>query len=59
MVPPDLQCKDKFLVQSVVVSDGLSAKHITSQMVYDTFFLLIYGYQFGTEFVIWCLLLSL
>lgn len=46
-------------MQSVVVSDGLSAKHITSQMVYDTFFLLIYGYQFGTEFVIWCLLLSL
>ncbi|CAL4917478.1 unnamed protein product [Urochloa decumbens] len=31
-VPPDLQCKDKFLVQSVVVSDGLSAKDITSQM---------------------------
>lgn len=33
VVPPDLQCKDKFLVQSVVVSDGLSAKDITSQMV--------------------------
>ncbi|XP_066339370.1 vesicle-associated protein 1-2-like [Miscanthus floridulus] len=32
VVPPDLQCKDKFLVQSVVVSDGLSAKDITSQM---------------------------
>ncbi|KAG8084198.1 hypothetical protein GUJ93_ZPchr0010g8677 [Zizania palustris] len=32
MAPPDLQCKDKFLVQSVVVSDGLSAKDITSQM---------------------------
>jgi hypothetical protein len=30
---PDLQFKDKFLVQSVVVSDGSSAKDITSQMV--------------------------
>jgi hypothetical protein len=33
VAPPDLQCKDKFLVQSVVVSDGSSAKDITSQMV--------------------------
>ncbi|TVU32065.1 hypothetical protein EJB05_23783 [Eragrostis curvula] len=32
VAPPDLQCKDKFLVQSVVVSTGLSAKDITSQM---------------------------
>ncbi|WVZ59542.1 hypothetical protein U9M48_009667 [Paspalum notatum var. saurae] len=32
VAPPDLQCKDKFLVQSVVVSDGLSAKDITSHM---------------------------
>uniref|UniRef100_A0A0D9XLB8 MSP domain-containing protein n=1 Tax=Leersia perrieri TaxID=77586 RepID=A0A0D9XLB8_9ORYZ len=32
VAPPDLQCKDKFLVQSVVVSDGLSAKDVTSQM---------------------------
>jgi len=32
VVPPDLQCKDKFLVQSAIVSDGLSAKDITSQM---------------------------
>lgn len=32
VAPPDLQCKDKFLVQSVVVDDGLSAKDITSQM---------------------------
>ncbi|CAN6293004.1 unnamed protein product [Urochloa humidicola] len=32
VVPPDLQCKDKFLVQGVVVSDGLSVKDITSQM---------------------------
>lgn len=33
VVPPDLQCKDKFLVQSVVIGDGLSAKDITSQTV--------------------------
>uniref|UniRef100_A0A0E0M9H9 MSP domain-containing protein n=1 Tax=Oryza punctata TaxID=4537 RepID=A0A0E0M9H9_ORYPU len=32
VAPPDLQCKDKFLVQSVVVGDDLSAKDITSQM---------------------------
>jgi hypothetical protein len=33
VAPPDLQCKDKFLVQSVVVGDGLSAKDVTPQMV--------------------------
>ncbi|KAJ1294907.1 hypothetical protein BS78_01G182100 [Paspalum vaginatum] len=32
VAPPDLQCKDKFLVQSVFVSDGLSAKDISSEM---------------------------
>ncbi|KQJ97379.1 vesicle-associated protein 1-2 [Brachypodium distachyon] len=32
IAPPDLQCKDKFLVQSVVVGDGLSAQDITPQM---------------------------
>ncbi|PVH31630.1 hypothetical protein PAHAL_9G195300 [Panicum hallii] len=32
VVPPDLQCKDKFLVQSVIVGDGLASKDITSQM---------------------------
>ncbi|XP_051192057.1 vesicle-associated protein 1-2-like [Lolium perenne] len=32
VAPPDLQCKDKFLVQSVVVGDGLSAKDVTPQM---------------------------
>ncbi|KAL6906537.1 hypothetical protein ACP4OV_004138 [Aristida adscensionis] len=31
VMPPDLQCKDKFLVQGVVVGDGLAAKNITSQ----------------------------
>ena len=60
VVPPDLQCKDKFLVQSVIVSDGFSAKDITSQMVVLGClpFSLIYGYQFGTESVVWCLLPS-
>jgi hypothetical protein len=48
--PPDLQCKDKFMVQSVVVSDGLSAKDITSKMVLAgvscLMFSLIYCYPF-------------
>ncbi|PKA46473.1 Vesicle-associated protein 1-2 [Apostasia shenzhenica] len=30
--PPDMQCKDKFLVQSVVVNPGTTAKDITSEM---------------------------
>ncbi|XP_072983449.1 vesicle-associated protein 1-2-like isoform X1 [Typha latifolia] len=30
--PPDMQCKDKFLVQSVVVSAGATAKDITLEM---------------------------
>ncbi|XP_025826437.1 vesicle-associated protein 1-2-like isoform X4 [Panicum hallii] len=30
--PPDMQCKDKFLVQSVIVAEGTSAKDITGDM---------------------------
>ena len=32
-VPPDMQCKDKFLLQSVVASAGAAAKNITPEMV--------------------------
>lgn len=31
--PPDMQCKDKFLLQSVVASAGASAKDVTPEMV--------------------------
>ncbi|KAJ6795987.1 vesicle-associated protein 1-1-like [Iris pallida] len=31
-MPPDMQCKDKFLVQSAVVSPGVTAKDITPEM---------------------------
>jgi hypothetical protein len=31
-MPPDMQCKDKFLVQGVVASPGLAAKDITQEM---------------------------
>ncbi|KAJ3706573.1 hypothetical protein LUZ61_010278 [Rhynchospora tenuis] len=30
--PPDMQCKDKFLVQSVIVNEGANAKEITPDM---------------------------
>ncbi|RWW13937.1 hypothetical protein BHE74_00019355 [Ensete ventricosum] len=30
--PPDMQCKDKFLVQSVIVDQGPSTKDITTEM---------------------------
>ncbi|KAJ8764790.1 hypothetical protein K2173_009195 [Erythroxylum novogranatense] len=30
--PPDMQCKDKFLLQSVKVNDGVTAKDITPEM---------------------------
>ncbi|KAI4377908.1 hypothetical protein MLD38_015464 [Melastoma candidum] len=30
--PPDMQCRDKFLLQSVKVEDGVSAKDITAEM---------------------------
>ncbi|KAK1408103.1 hypothetical protein QVD17_39736 [Tagetes erecta] len=30
--PPDMQCRDKFLLQSVVVSPGLAPKDITAEM---------------------------
>lgn len=32
--PPDLQCKDKFLLQSVVVEHGTATKDITAEMFY-------------------------
>lgn len=31
--PPDMQCKDKFLLQSVVAPDGVTPKDITPEMV--------------------------
>lgn len=31
--PPDMQCKDKFLLQSVKVNDGTTVKDITAEMV--------------------------
>ncbi|KAL9265596.1 Vesicle-associated protein 1-2-like protein [Drosera capensis] len=30
--PPDMQCKDKFLLQSVIASPGAAAKNITAEM---------------------------
>lgn len=32
-VPPDLQCRDKFLIQSIVAPYGATMKEITSEMV--------------------------
>lgn len=34
--PPDMQCKDKFLVQSVIVNDGATAKEVTAEMVLNS-----------------------
>ncbi len=31
--PPDMQCKDKFLVQSVIAPSGVTVKDITGEMV--------------------------
>lgn len=31
--PPDMQCKDKFLLQSVIASPGATPKDITPEMV--------------------------
>lgn len=31
--PPDMQCKDKFLLQSVVASNGVTAKDIEPEWV--------------------------
>ncbi|RWW09801.1 hypothetical protein GW17_00026692 [Ensete ventricosum] len=31
--PPDMQCKDKFLLQSVITEHGATIKDITSEMV--------------------------
>lgn len=41
--PPDLQCRDKFLVQSVIASDGATTKDVTTELVgwYDCFELIM------------------
>ena len=31
--PPDMQCKDKFLVQSIVAPAGITVKDVTGDMV--------------------------
>lgn len=31
--PPDMQCKDKFLIQSVVAPDGVASKDISPELV--------------------------
>jgi hypothetical protein len=31
--PPDMQCKDKFLVQSVIAPSGINVKDVTGEMV--------------------------
>lgn len=31
--PPDMQCKDKFLVQSVIAPFGSSAKDVSQELV--------------------------
>lgn len=31
--PPDMQCKDKFLVQSVIIDQTATTKDITTEMV--------------------------
>ncbi|THU52041.1 hypothetical protein C4D60_Mb06t37410 [Musa balbisiana] len=35
--PPDMQCKDKFLLQSVIAEHGVTTKDITSEMVATCF----------------------
>ena len=40
-VPTDLQCKDKFLVQSAVVTEGTAVKDITGEMVLHSLMLLV------------------
>lgn len=32
-VPPDMQCKDKFLLQCVIANPGMTAKDIIPEMV--------------------------
>lgn len=36
--PPDMQCKDKFLLQSIVASPGTTPKDITSDLVINNIF---------------------
>ncbi|KAE8708639.1 Vesicle-associated protein 3-1 [Hibiscus syriacus] len=33
--PPDMQCRDKFLLQSVKVNDGVTANDITAEMLHQ------------------------
>lgn len=42
-MPPNLQCKDKFLVQSVVATPGATPKDITGEMVINEQFICFNG----------------
>lgn len=47
--PPDMQCRDKFLLQSAIASSGTSTRDVTSEMVVICLFNLFYLTQFKTE----------
>lgn len=51
--PADLQCKDKFLLQSVVVPDGVTTKDITPEMV-RWFSCVFFGPGVGVGVGGWC-----
>lgn len=39
--PPDMNCRDKFLLQSVKVNDGITAKDITSELVSNCLYYIV------------------
>lgn len=43
--PPDMQCRDKFLLQSVVTSPGTTTKDISAEMVLTICDLLLFVYS--------------
>lgn len=47
--PPDMQCKDKFLVQSVIVAEGTLVKDITGDMVNVVISVNVFQRMFASE----------
>lgn len=52
--PLDMQCKDKFLVQTVIVSDGTTSKQVLAEMVRLSLLPFTLSFLFFSFLSVWC-----
>jgi hypothetical protein len=56
--PPDMQCKDKFLVQSVVAPPGSSTKEVSQDLVRILYGCFCTKLMFADLILVFCLIIS-